>query len=93
VALVTGAAGFIGSHLTRALAARAACCRSTISRADSGNLAADVPFLEGRMTDAVLVADLYEAGWRLRRSIDRFGCHRFANLRWSVLLTRTWLPS
>jgi UDP-glucose 4-epimerase len=62
VALVTGAAGFIGSHLTRALAARGRVRVLALDDLSGGfrdNLPDDVTFVEGSVTDAALVADLF----------------------------------
>ena len=62
VALVTGAAGFIGSHLTRALAAGGRVHVVALDDLSGGfrdNLPADVAFVEGSVTDAPLVADLF----------------------------------
>ena len=62
VALVTGAAGFIGSHLTRALAAGGRVRVLALDDLSGGfrdNLPADVTFVEGSVTDAALVADLF----------------------------------
>jgi UDP-glucose 4-epimerase len=63
VALVTGAAGFIGSHLTRQLAAGGRVRVVALDDLSGGfrdNLPADVSFVEGSVTDAALVADLFE---------------------------------
>jgi UDP-glucose 4-epimerase len=62
-ALVTGAAGFIGSHLTRALAAGARVRVVALDDLSGGfrdNLPAGVTFVEGSVTDAALVADLFD---------------------------------
>ena len=63
VALVTGAAGFIGSHLTRALVAGGRVRVLALDDLSGGfrdNLPADVRFVKGSVTDAALVADLFE---------------------------------
>jgi UDP-glucose 4-epimerase len=62
-ALVTGAAGFIGSHLTRALAAGVRVRVVALDDLSGGfrdNLPADVTFVEGSVTDAALVTNLFE---------------------------------
>src|SRR5579862_8906066 len=63
VALVTGAAGFIGSHLTRQLAAGGRVRVVALDDLSGGfrdNLPPDVTFIEGSVTDAPLVADVFE---------------------------------
>ncbi len=62
-ALVTGAAGFIGSHLTRALAASGRVRVVALDDLSGGfrdNLPPDVEFVEGSVTDAALVGRLFE---------------------------------
>jgi UDP-glucose 4-epimerase len=63
VALVTGAAGFIGSHLTRALAVEGrvrVVALDDLSGGFRNNLPPDVEFIEGSVTDAALVGRLFE---------------------------------
>src|SRR5437867_8276052 len=62
-ALVTGAAGFIGSHLTRALAADGRVRVVALDDLSGGfrdNLPPDVTFVEGSVTDATLVARVFQ---------------------------------
>src|SRR2546428_713462 len=62
-ALGTGAAGFIGSHLTRALVAGGRVRVVALDDLSGGfrdNLPADVEFVEGSVTDAALVGRLFE---------------------------------
>jgi UDP-glucose 4-epimerase len=62
-ALVTGAAGFIGSHLTRALVAGGRVRVVALDDLSGGfrdNLPADVEFVEGSVTDVELVGRLFE---------------------------------
>src|SRR3989454_1997616 len=62
-ALVTGAAGFIGSHLTRALAADGRVRVVALDDLSGGfrdNLPPDVAFVEGSVTDAALVARVFQ---------------------------------
>lgn len=61
--LVTGAAGFIGAHLTRALLAQDRVRIVGLDDLSGGfrrNLPEGVEFVEGSVTDAPLVADLFE---------------------------------
>jgi UDP-glucose 4-epimerase len=63
VALVTGAAGFIGSHLTRALAAGGRVRVIALDDLSGGfrdNLPPDVEFVEGSVTDAALIGRVFE---------------------------------
>ena len=62
-ALVTGAAGFIGSHLTRQLVDGGRVRVVALDDLSGGfrdNLPADVTFVEGSVTDAALVADVFQ---------------------------------
>jgi len=62
-ALVTGAAGFIGSHLTRALVAGGRVRVVALDDLSGGfrdNLPPDIEFVEGSVTDAALVGRLFE---------------------------------
>jgi len=62
-ALVTGAAGFIGSHLTRALVGGGRVRVVALDDLSGGfrdNLPPDVEFIEGSVTDAALVGHLFE---------------------------------
>lgn len=63
-ALVTGAAGFIGAHLVRRLAADHPGVRvvalDDLSGGFRSNLPADTHFIEGSVTDASLVARLFD---------------------------------
>src|SRR5438552_10905471 len=62
-ALVTGAAGFIGPHLTRALAADGRVRVVALDDLSGGfrdNLPPDVAFVEGSVTDAALVARVFQ---------------------------------
>src|SRR5436190_18685440 len=62
-ALVTGAAGFIGSHLTRALAADGRVRVLALDDLSGGfrdNLPPDVAFVEGSVTDAALVTRVFQ---------------------------------
>src|SRR3990172_6163745 len=62
-ALVTGAAGFIGSHLTRALVAGGRVRVVALDDLSGGfrdNLPPDIEFVEGSVTDAALVGRLLE---------------------------------
>ena len=62
VALVTGAAGFIGSHLTRRLVEGnrvEVVALDDLSGGFRDNLPDGVTFVEGSVTDAALVADLF----------------------------------
>jgi UDP-glucose 4-epimerase len=62
-ALVTGAAGFIGSHLTRALVASGRVRVVALDDLSGGfrdNLPPEVEFVEGSVTDAALVGRLFE---------------------------------
>src|SRR5437016_2034654 len=64
VALITGDAGFIGSHLTRRLAGGnrvRVVALDDLSGGFRDNLPDDVTFVEGSVTDAALVADLFRA--------------------------------
>ena len=61
-ALVTGAAGFIGAHLTRALLARGrvrVIALDDLSGGFADNLPAGVELVEGSVTDAALVSRLF----------------------------------
>ena len=63
VALVTGAAGFIGAHATRALAARRDVRVVALDDLSGGfreNVPANLEFVEGSVTDAALVRRLFE---------------------------------
>src|SRR5438132_7443692 len=62
-ALVTGAAGFIGSHLTRALADDGRVGVVALDDLSGGfrdNLPPNVTFVEGSVTDATLVARVFQ---------------------------------
>src|SRR2546427_7306493 len=62
-ALVTGAAGFIGSHLTRALAADGRVRVVALDDLSGGfrdNLPPGVAFVEGSVTDAALVTRVFQ---------------------------------
>jgi UDP-glucose 4-epimerase len=62
-ALVTGAAGFIGSHLTRGLAADGRVRVVALDDLSGGfrdNLPPDVAFVEGSVTDTALVARVFQ---------------------------------
>ena len=62
-ALVTGAAGFIGSHLVRALAAQdrvRVIAMDDLSGGFRENLAADIQFLHGSVTDASFVSRAFD---------------------------------
>ena len=64
VALVTGAAGFIGAHLTRTLAAAERVDVLALDDLSGGcrdNVPAGVEFVEGSVTDHALVARLFDA--------------------------------
>jgi len=63
VALVTGAAGFIGSHLTRALVSDGRVQVLALDDLSGGfrdNLPADVEFVHGSVTDAALVKKIFD---------------------------------
>jgi UDP-glucose 4-epimerase len=63
VALVTGAAGFIGAHLTRALVEQKRVRVLALDDLSGGfrdNLPPDVEFVEGSVTDHALVTRLFE---------------------------------
>ena len=63
VALVTGAAGFIGAHVTRALVAEGRARVVALDDLSGGfrdNLPPEVEFVEGSVTDHALVARLFE---------------------------------
>jgi UDP-glucose 4-epimerase len=62
-ALVTGAAGFIGAHLTRALTERSDLRVVALDDLSGGfvqNIPPGVDFVQGSVTDQALVADLFE---------------------------------
>src|SRR5262249_2265164 len=64
VALVTGAAGFIGAHLTRALLERdrvSVLALDDLSGGFADNLPEEVEFVEGSVTDAALIDRLFRA--------------------------------
>jgi UDP-glucose 4-epimerase len=60
--LVTGAAGFIGAHVIRALLAQDRCNPVAMDDLSGGfeeNLPAEVPFIQGSVTDVGLLEDLF----------------------------------
>src|SRR5438552_1941420 len=61
-ALVTGAAGFLGAHVVRALLAQGDCDPVALDDLSGGfaeNVPAGVPFVRGSVTDPAVVKELF----------------------------------